>query len=152
MLMSCTNVFALFGEPLIVEQDATGPYISLRVEPRKVHLNYASNIQVKRFRAVRTRPLLVVSCVFSHLFFLFLFVSRPSSSFLPLPQVCSVYATWKPASYLSDPKQIFHGSIQFNLTQWGYRNQIKGALWRRDPLDRSTRFKLDETGLSTSPR
>lgn len=120
--MFCINVFALFGGSLIAGQDASVTVNPSRVEPLMLRLNYASSIQVKRFRAVRTavRSLLIVSYVFSHLSFLFLFVSRPSSSFLPPPQVCLVYATWKLATYLSDPKQIFHGSIQSNLTQWGY--------------------------------
>lgn len=46
--------------------------------------------------------------------------SRQSSSVFLSPSQFSSRApcaTWKPASYLSDPKQIFHGSIQSNLTQ-----------------------------------
>lgn len=128
------------------------------LSPGKVRLNYASERSqvAKRFRAELGLDRCWLFPAFPRIYPL------SFSSFLVVPNLPSFSlhkfvpcnATWKPASYLSDPKQIFHGSIQSNLTQWVHEIELRvhydGATHSIDRHD-STR-KLRETELSTSPR
>lgn len=128
------QMFSHFRGPSIVGQGATGslgpPQGWVPKQPSKLYK------QMFRQQNIFTWPqdqavsqlFSTFPCTYSILCLSRLAISHFPSFFLPEFIPCVVREVETSQSYLSDPKQIFHGSIQSNLTQWGTRNRIKGAL------------------------